>query len=186
MFKKMMNIWLNVWVLTQGISLVIEIWHQSSYNSKSEIRYLLRHHPCQHCRCTGLPIRSRDRDRSKSFRNFCNELIISETDMIMFFSRRLLINSRLSNLRTINNSLNIWIYYKIVKIYLIVSVSDNNFQSMVFETIRQISLDIIDTDNIFITDIIEHHGKPRHSCPTSTYQDDIIHIIVKWSEILRL
>ena len=135
MFKKMMNIWLNISVLTQDISLMIEIGHQSSYNRKSKFMIHLWHRPTQHCCCTRLTIWSTYTNSEKPFWNFSNKLIVSQTDMIVFGSRWLLITTRLCNLWSINNSLNIWIDDEIFTIYLVVSMSDNNFQAMTRKTV---------------------------------------------------
>lgn len=130
MFKKMIDIWLYVCISTDRISLVIEIWHQSSYNRNTKRCIHLWHRPTQHSCRACFTIWTTDGYREKSLRNFSNKLIVSQTSMIMFFRRVFLIFTRLCNLRTIDNRLYIRINYEIVKIYLVVSMSNNHLQSM--------------------------------------------------------
>jgi hypothetical protein len=162
MLKKMMNIWLYLRIATDRISLVIKVWHQSSDDSEGEIpRSPLTggssQWPNSHRCSTSFPIRTSHGYCDKTFWDLSDKLIIGHTDMKVFFGRWLLINTRLYNLRSINDSLNIWVNNKIFNIYSIISMSYNHFQSMVYETISKICLYIIDTYDILIPNIKKHH-----------------------------
>jgi len=131
----------------------------------------MHEHPCR----TTFPIGTSDSDSDKVFADLGDHLVVGDTDMEVFLRGLLLIQTRLAYLWSCDDGRHIGVDHKVVFLDLIASVSDDNFYIAVMESCGELIIDIIDGYEVGISELVEEHSQPRHTCTTCSDKDDISH-----------